>query len=61
MSVSHVSDVAQLFARPRLSHAPWRTPLRGVYLASTSVLPGGGAHGMAGWNAAHDALRHLIS
>lgn len=55
------NDVAQLFARPRLSHAPWRTPLRGVYLASTSVLPGGGAHGMAGWNAAHDALRHLIS
>jgi phytoene dehydrogenase-like protein len=53
------NDIAQLIARPRLSAAPWRTPLPGVYLASTSVLPGGGAHGMSGWNAAQEAVRRF--
>lgn len=53
------NDIAQLIARPRLSATPWRTPLAGVYLASTSVLPGGGAHGMSGWNAARDAVRRV--
>lgn len=47
----------QLFARPRLTLNPYRTPLPGVWLCSASTPPGAAVHGMCGWHAAGRVLR----
>src|SRR5439155_8829655 len=47
----------QLFFRPMFPYFRYRTPVRGVYLASASAHPGAGVHGACGYNAAHAALR----
>lgn len=53
-----LQDLYQLFSRPgaRL----YATPLRNVYLCSSSTPPGGGVHGMCGYLAAQLALRRLV-
>jgi phytoene dehydrogenase-like protein len=53
------NNLWQLIARPILSSAPYRTPLRGIYLCSSSTPPGGGVHGMCGFHAANVAIRDL--
>jgi phytoene dehydrogenase-like protein len=53
------ANLWQLVARPILSPAPYRTPLRGIYLCSSSTPPGGGVHGMCGYHASRIALRDL--
>ncbi len=44
----------QIVFRP--NHHFYKTPLRGVYLCSSSTPPGGGVHGMCGYNAVRLAV-----
>jgi phytoene dehydrogenase-like protein len=46
----------QLFFRPVFPYFRYRTPVRGLYLASASTHPGAGVHGACGFNAARAAL-----
>ncbi|WP_017577473.1 phytoene desaturase family protein [Nocardiopsis kunsanensis] len=49
--------VWQTLARPVPAVDPYRTPLGGVYLCSSSTPPGPGVHGVSGYLAALSALR----
>jgi phytoene dehydrogenase-like protein len=54
-----VQDLRQFFTRPVVRVNPYTTPVRGLYLCSSSTPPGGGVHGMCGTHAARAAMRHL--
>ena len=49
----------QTVFRPTVRWNPYRTPIEGVYLCSSSTPPGGGVHGMCGYHAALAALQTL--
>ncbi|MBK9942235.1 MAG: NAD(P)/FAD-dependent oxidoreductase [Kouleothrix sp.] len=51
-----VQDLTQLFTRPTVSLTPYRTPVPGMYICSSSTPPGGGVHGLCGYFAAQAAL-----
>jgi phytoene dehydrogenase-like protein len=53
------ADITQLMTRPVARLDPYTTPNRRVFLCSASTPPGGGVHGMCGYNAARSALRQL--
>ncbi len=49
----------QMLVRPRLAIDPYRTGIPGVFICSAATPPGGGVHGMNGYNAAQSVLRWL--
>ena len=53
-------DLAQLLFRPVKRWNPYATPVDGLYICSAATPPGGGAHGMCGYNAARSALRRTF-
>jgi phytoene dehydrogenase-like protein len=55
-----VQDLRQLFTRPAPRINPYSTPIKGVYLCSSSTPPGGGVHGMCGYYAAQSAIKDLF-
>jgi phytoene dehydrogenase-like protein len=56
-----IIDLAQLFTRPALRSSPYRTSAKGLYICSSSTPPGGGVHGMCGYNAAKRALKDVFN
>jgi phytoene dehydrogenase-like protein len=55
-----VLDITQLFTRPALRFSPYRTSDDKIYICSSSTPPGGGVHGMCGYNAAKRALKDVF-
>ena len=55
-----VLDLRQLFFRPTPSLSPYRTPAKGIYICSASTPPGGGVHGMCGYNAARQVIKEVF-
>jgi phytoene dehydrogenase-like protein len=52
-------DLRQLFARPMARLNPYSTLAEGLYICSSSTLPGGSVHGLYGFLAARAVLRRL--
>lgn len=55
-----VQDIYQLFTRPVARIVPYSTPVKGLYICSSSTPPGGGVHGMCGYHAAQAALKRIF-
>ncbi|MGC1164708.1 MAG: FAD-dependent oxidoreductase, partial [Solirubrobacterales bacterium] len=53
------NDPLQMTFRPRVALDPYSTGVPGLYICSAATPPGGGVHGMGGYNAARSALKYL--
>jgi phytoene dehydrogenase-like protein len=56
-----LQDIWQFFTRPAIKPDPYATPVKGLYICSSSTPPGGGVHGMCGYYAAQSALHRLFN
>ncbi|MDB5002497.1 MAG: FAD-dependent oxidoreductase [Mucilaginibacter sp.] len=56
-----ILDIGQLFTRPALRWSPYKTSAKGLYICSSSTPPGGGVHGMCGYNAAKKVLKDIFN
>jgi phytoene dehydrogenase-like protein len=57
--VTGANTPLQTAIRPRFALDPYSVGIPGHYICSAATPPGGGVHGMGGYNAAQSALRHL--
>jgi phytoene dehydrogenase-like protein len=57
--VTGANTPLQTVIRPRLALDPYSTGVPGLFICSAATPPGGGVHGMGGYNAAQSALSHL--
>lgn len=57
--VTGANTPIQIAIRPRFARDPYSTGVPGLYICSAATPPGGGVHGMGGFNAAQSALRYL--
>ena len=55
-----VQSLLQIVARPSLRLVPYAMPIKGMFICSSSTPPGGGVHGMCGYNAARAALSTIL-
>jgi phytoene dehydrogenase-like protein len=55
-----LQNLLQIVARPSLRINPYTTPLKNVFICSSSTPPGGGVHGMCGYFAARAALKTIL-
>jgi phytoene dehydrogenase-like protein len=58
--VGGVQSFRELFVRPLGRWRAYATPVKGIYICSSSMPPGGGVHGMCGYLAARKALREVL-
>jgi phytoene dehydrogenase-like protein len=54
-----LQDFLQLFTRPTIRVVPYSTPVKNLYICSSSTPPGGAVHGMCGYFAAKAAMERI--
>jgi phytoene dehydrogenase-like protein len=57
--IAGANTPVQTLIRPRFALDPYSTGVPGLFICSGATPPGGGVHGMSGFNAAQSALRYL--
>ena len=55
-----VQNLLQIVARPSLRVKPYTTPVKGLFICSSSTPPGGAVHGMCGYHAARTVLSTIL-